>query len=137
MRERSAAAALAASRAAGQNAANAVTSFESELRSQNAHQLQVEASLYEKALGSVMTDQQMREMSQRIQEGTQQVGRMSNHLTQLREEAAKAAAGAEAARLRHTASLFASKKWEKVREHADEQVGRRRGSFPRLVRLDG
>jgi hypothetical protein len=121
LRERAAAAALAASRAAGQNAANAVTSFESELRSQRASQLRVETSLYEKALANVMTDQQMKEMSLRIQEGTQQTGRMGKLLMQLKEAAAKADAGVEAARLRHAASLRSSKKWEKLREHFRER----------------
>jgi hypothetical protein len=121
-RERAAAAALAASRAARQNAADAVTGFESELRKRSASQLRVEASLYEKALANLMTDQQMNEMSQRIQEGTHQAGRMSKQLLQLKEEAGKAAAAAEAARLRHAASLRASKKWEKVREHLCKQA---------------
>jgi hypothetical protein len=121
-RERAAAAALAASRSAGSNAANAVTSFESELQSQSARQLRVETSLYEKALASVMTGGQMSEMSQRILEGRQQASRMEKHLVQLKEEAAKAAAGAEAARLKHAASLRASKKWEKLREHIQKQA---------------
>jgi hypothetical protein len=122
LRERTAAAALAASRAAGQNAANAVTRFEGELRSQNAMQLRVESSLYETAQANVMTGLQVTEMSQRIQEGRQRTGQMDRHLVQLKEEAAKAAASAEAARLRHAASLRSSKKWEKIREHFRKQA---------------
>ena len=123
-RERAAAASLAASKAAGRNAENAVTSFEDELRSQNALQLRVEASLYEKALADVMTDQQTREMSQRIQEGRQQTSRMDKHLTQLKDEVAKAAESTEAARLKHAASLRSSKKWEKLKEHIRKQAAR-------------
>jgi hypothetical protein len=122
LRERTTAAALAASRAASQNAVNAVTRLESEITRHSALQLQVETSLYEKALANLMTDQQMDEISQRIQEGRQQAGRMSKHLLQLKNEAAKAATGVEAAGLKHAASLRASKKWEKLRENLRKQA---------------
>jgi hypothetical protein len=131
-RERAAAASLAASNDAGRNAENAVTSFEDELRSQNALQLRMETSLYEKALEGLMTGQQVREMSQRIQEGRQQTSRMGKHLTQLKDEVAKAIESTEAARLKHAASLRSSKKWEKLKEHirkqaAHEELGRDEG----------
>ena len=134
-RERTAAVALAASRAAGRKADDAVASFESELESQSASQLQVETSLYGKAVGSLMTDQQMKEMSQRIQECRQRTGRMGKHLLQLREEAAKAAARVEAARRTHAASVRSSKKWEKLKQHirkraALEEMRRDEGSSP-------
>jgi flagellar biosynthesis chaperone FliJ len=121
-RERAAAAALAASRASGQSAADAVTSFEGELVSHSAFQQRVEASLYEKALATVMTDQQMNEMSQRIQEGRQKAVSMGERLLQLKVQAMKAAAGAEIARLKYAASLRSCKKWEKLRERIQKQA---------------
>jgi hypothetical protein len=116
-RERTAAAALGAARAAGQGALNAVATFENQLTSQGTSQLRLEASLYENALANPMTDQQLSQMLQRIQRGSLQIDQMGRRLVQLKDEAAKAVAGAEAARVRHAASFRSCRKWKKLKEH--------------------